>query len=98
MILLRNEFQIKYGKIKEAVAIWKEIILFFNQLDAPKITLLTDITGNAYTMILEFEMKDMLEMGTKNFEWGKHANIAELYQKFVLLCDSSKATIYEIQM
>jgi len=99
MILARHEFRIKYGKIKEAIEVWKEIITIMRNTDDPqKIRMLTDITGPAYTMIIELELRDLIEFGFQNFQRNNTPRAAELYQDFLPLCNSSDRTIYKIEV
>jgi len=48
--------------------------------------------------VLELEMRDMVQIGFKNFQWGSDIKVAELYQKFVPLCDDSLCTLFKIEM
>ena len=98
MIVERNEFLIKFGKIKEALVIWKEIIAELNKLeDNTMLRILTDLTGQAYSLVIEFAIRDFVEIGLKNYQWGSNDKVAELYQKFVPLCKSSERTLYKIE-
>lgn len=55
MILVRNVFQLKFGKSKEAVAAWKEGLALFEKagLKKDRTRLLTDLVGNYYTLVFE---------------------------------------------
>ncbi len=98
MMIERNEFHIKFGKIKEAMAIWNEIFAIFkDEKDAPKIRMMTDLTGHAYTLVLEMELRDFIHIGFKNYKWMTNTKVAELYQKFVPLCENSFRTLYNIE-
>ena len=54
MILIRNKFQVKYGQAKPAIAALKEMVVLGKRLGmtAPS-RILTDLTGPAYTLVLE---------------------------------------------
>jgi hypothetical protein len=98
MIVERNVFSIKFGKMKDALAVWNEIFTIFKgEKDAPKIRMFTDMTGPAYTLVLEMELRDLIHIGMKNYKWMSNSKVAELYQKFVPLCDSSERTLYKIE-
>ena len=49
MIVERNEFRLKFGKAKEGIALWKQMIeeLKKNERFSVKVRLLTDLTGSA---------------------------------------------------
>lgn len=55
MILVRDVFQLKMGKAKEAIALWKEAVPMFEQLGVKKesMRVLTDLVGNYYTLVFE---------------------------------------------
>jgi hypothetical protein len=97
MIVVRNVFQLKFGKAKEGVALLKEAVAIQKRTGAefsPRI--LTDLTGPFYTVVMELTVPSLaaLEaqmprtMGDKDFQ----AN----YQKFVQLVDSGYREIFTI--
>src|SRR5438105_4802189 len=98
MMIERNEFRIKFGRMREAIALWKEMLeQFKGQKDVPNIRMSTDVTGPAYTLIMEMELRDFIHIGMKTYEWMSNAKVGELYQQFVPLCESSKRTLYKIE-
>lgn len=98
MIIERMEFRLKFGKAKEAIEIWKKILEEFKKhKDAPRMRMLTDITGTSYTLVLELELRSLIDMGFKNYQWMTTENVAELYKQFVPLCDSSCCTLYNLE-
>ncbi len=87
MILVRDLFQLKYGKAKEAVAAWKEgMALFGKQAVKPRsMRLLTDLVGDYYTLVFETTFESLAEyekMGKGHIatdEWKAwHAKIGPL--------------------
>jgi len=97
MMIERNEFRIRFGKMKEAKSIWTEIFGLMKADKDVKVRLLTDITGPAYTLVLELELRDFIHIGLKNYKWMTNTRIAELYQQFVPICESSERTLYNIE-
>jgi hypothetical protein len=98
MMIERNEFRIKFGKMKDALALWEEMMAEFkNNPDKVHVRILTDITGPAYTLILELELRDFIHLGLKNYQWMTKSKVGELYQKFVPLCESSHRTLYKVE-
>ena len=98
MIIERNEFRIKFGKMKEALALWTEMTdEFKNNKDKLRVRILTDLTGPSYTLIVELEIRDFIHLGLKNYQWMTKSSIGELYQKFVPLCEGSLRTLYKIE-
>jgi hypothetical protein len=97
MIVIRNVFRLKFGKAKEAVALFKEGAAIQKRAGAsftPRI--LTDLVGPFYTVVLELTMPNLaaLEaempklMGDKDFQ----AN----YQKLTPLIESGYREIFTI--
>ena len=88
MIVVRNVFQIQFGKAKEAVGMFKEGIGIAARVGgaAKSMRLLTDVTGPFYTLVLEvtheslsdFERGAATLMGSN--EWKAW------YPKAVALC------------
>jgi len=97
MIVVRNVFQLKFGKAKEAVALLKEGMAIQKRagVDFPS-RLLTDLTGPFYTLVLELTVPSLgaLEanqprlMGDKDWQ----AN----YQKLAPLVESGYREIFTI--
>ena len=94
MILVREVFQIKFGKMKEVKELLKEMDRMMPQDNKPRI--LTDLVGPYYTLVMENTHKDLSafeadmrrEMGGPEFgAW---------YQKFTQLVDSGRREIFTI--
>jgi hypothetical protein len=96
MILVRDIFQLKFGKAKEAITLWKEGTKILKKADINVSRILTDLTGQYYTLIMEstydsltaFDAAMKKEVATD--EWKAH------YQKFVVLVDSGRREIFNI--
>jgi hypothetical protein len=97
MIVIRNVFRLKFGKAKEAVALFKEAVGIQKRLGVNfSQRILTDISGPFYTVVLEigvpnltaYEAEAPRVMGDKDFQ----AN----YQKLVPLVDSGYREIFSI--
>ena len=60
MVVVRNVFQLKFGKAREAVAVMKEGVAIQKRL-APEGSprLLTDVTGRHYTLVLEMTVPNL---------------------------------------
>ena len=97
MILVRNTFRVKYGQAKPAIAAMKEIRELAKRLGmtAPS-RLLSDLTGSAYTLVLEhpYESLTLWEQESKTMmgkpEWGA------AYSKFVPYVESGSREIFNI--
>ena len=94
MILVREIFQIKFGRMKEAKEIWKEMMKIMPSDNKPRV--LTDLTGPHYTLVLENTHKDLsaFEAGMRREMGGQ--DFGALYQKFIPLVDSGRREIFTI--
>jgi hypothetical protein len=62
MIIIRNVFRLKFGKAREAVALFKEGIAIQKRAAAGRefsTRLLTDVTGPFYTVVLEITVPNL---------------------------------------
>jgi hypothetical protein len=97
MIVVRNVFRLKFGKAKEAVALFKEGIAIQKRAGVEmNQRIMTDLVGTFYTLVLELTIPNMgsLEanmpkvMGDKDWQ----AN----YQKISALVESGYREIFTI--
>ena len=75
MIVIRNVFQLKFGKAREALALLKEGLVIQKRAvtDVEFSTrLLTDVTGPFYTVVLELTLPNLatLERSISQTVWG----------------------------
>ncbi len=99
MIVIRNVFQLKFGKAREAVALMKEGRAIEKRVMSGveySSRVLTDVTGPFYTLVLEltvpslaaFESNAPRLFGDK--EWQAH------YQKMASLVESGRREVFSI--
>ncbi len=96
MILVRDIFQVKFGRMKEAKALWADLLKQAPPPGASRPRLLTDLTGDYYTLVLESTYKNL-----SDYEAGMQRTMSQpetgaMYQKFVPLVDSGKREIFTI--
>jgi hypothetical protein len=101
MIVVRNVFQLKFGKAREALAIVKENVAIQKRLatragvDAT-VRVLTDVTGPFYTIVMELSVPSLtaFEQNSPRFmsdpEW--QAN----YQKLHAFVESGSREIFTV--
>jgi hypothetical protein len=94
MIVVRDIFQVKFGRMKEAKDVWKEMLKLFPGQGRPR--LLTDLTGQYYTLVLESTYKDLSDYEAFSQKEMAVPGMGALYQKFVPLVDSGKREIFTI--
>jgi hypothetical protein len=96
MIIVRNVFQLHFGKAKEAKTLVQEQLELMKKYGQPIPRFLTDVTGEFYTLVMEMSFENLSEyekssketMGTKDFE--------QWYQKFIPLVQSGSREIFSI--
>ena len=99
MIIVRHVFHLKFGKAKEAIAIWKEIMEASKKsnLNSPEMRLLSDLSGDAYTLVMELHLKSLLDMNPSQVIWATTPEFQDLYEKFKPLCESASKEYYRIE-
>lgn len=98
MIIERNTFYLKFGKAKEAIAIWKQIMdEAKTAMNKPEMRLLTDITGHSYRIVMEMHIKSYTDIGPKNAAWMTHERFQELYEQFKPLCERAERELLKIE-
>lgn len=96
MILIRNVFQLKFGKAKEAREALKKLNDVNTTLGYDKGRILSDLTGPSYTFVLEIEIENMgfmdrLGAAFSNAEWQN------AYREFVPFVESGYREIFMIE-
>lgn len=99
MVIERNIFYLKFGKAKESIDIWKKIMdeAKKSKMKYPEMRLLSDISGSAYTLVLEMHIGSFTDVNSKNTVWATHPSFQELYQQFIPLCDRAHREYYKIE-
>ncbi|MCY7409651.1 MAG: hypothetical protein LH473_05205 [Chitinophagales bacterium] len=98
MIVERNKFRLRFGKAKEGIALWKQMIdeLKKNERFSSKVRLLTNLTGSSYTLVMELDLKGFNKLNPAYYFWKINRGAKELYQQFIQLCDSADQQLYKI--
>jgi hypothetical protein len=97
MLVVRDIFQLHFGKAREALELLKEIKPHMDPMGFPAFRILTDYVGaDYYTLILESEAENlaafetMLTKETQNPEWRAW------YAKFSLLARSGRREVLRV--
>ena len=97
MIVIRNTFQLKFGKAKDGVAAIKEAIAIQRKAGSSfSYRILTDLTGPFYTLVLEVTAPSLAAMES---EMPKNMSLPDFqaaYQKFVQYVETGDRTVYTI--
>ena len=94
MILVREIFQIKFGRMKDVKDLLKEMAKIMPPESKPRI--LTDLTGPHYTLVMENTHKDLSAFEADMRRDLSGQDFAKWYQKFIPLVDSGRREIFTI--
>lgn len=95
MILVRDIFQVKFGRMKEAMEHWKEMMKISPMPPENHPRVLTDLTGQYYTLVIESTYKDLADF--QSFVRKEMTAAGDLYhKKFVPLVDSGRREIFNV--
>jgi len=96
MILVRDIFQLKFGKAKDAKALLNEGREIARKFGFGQRRALTDLTGASYRLVLESEFNSLsvwenaMKDGLGSTEWQ------QWYQKFTPLIESASREVFSI--
>lgn len=99
MVIERNEFRLKFGASAAALNLWKEYLNVVQQEDPNvHVRILTDISGPAYTLIIELIHETFSEAEPTRCRLVQRSDWKDFYQTFIPLCDHSHRTFYKQQI
>jgi hypothetical protein len=97
MLVVRNVFRLKYGHAKPALGAMKEARDMMKKLATSPVRMLTDVTGPAYTFVLENTYKDLQEFEAEGKQiMGNEQWHAWYHDKFVPHVESSYREIFTV--
>jgi len=97
MILVRDIFQLKFGKAKEALVLWKDGTAIIKKLGYGPERLLTDLVGPSYyTFVMESTFESLSDLEKELSKVFGNAEWSQWYQKFLPLVESGRREIFNI--
>ena len=97
MIVVRNVFQLKFGKAREAVAAMKEGVAIQKRLGVDvNQRLLTDLTGPFYTLVLELTLPNLAAIETTLSKVMSDKEFHASYEKFAPLVESGHREVFQL--
>ena len=97
MIVVRNVFQLKFGKTRDAVALWKEGAEIMCKAGAPAPDrILTDLVGQFYTLVVENKSGSLTEFEATIKTVQKSPEWQAWYQKFSGLVEGGHREVFNI--
>jgi len=95
-ILVRNVFQLKFGKAREATALIKENEALFKKHGGAPTRYLTDLTGPFYTLIMEIAYQSLADLETSQKEIMGSKEFSDWYQRFIPIVESGRREMFTI--
>jgi NIPSNAP protein len=96
MVLVRYVFQIKWGRVGEVVAVFKESQKIFDQ-QFGRSRIFTDLSGPLMTVVQEIEVESLAEWEQRRGELYSHPQYQELQARASALIESGRAEFYTIE-
>jgi hypothetical protein len=96
MIVVRNTFRLKFGQARDAVALMKEGIEIGRSVGM-NARILTDVTGPAYTAVLESTHENLADFEQKAGSVMSNPQWKAWYQKFIPLVEAGNREIFKIE-
>jgi hypothetical protein len=99
MVVIRNVFRLKFGKAREAVALFKEGIAIQKRVGAGvdmSTRLLTDVTGPFYTVVLELTVPNLGAFEAAAPQFMGHKDWQANYRQITSLVESGSREIFTV--
>lgn len=99
MIVVRDIFQVKFGKAQDAIAAWKKGHELIEKIDGNGMNtrLLTDVAGgNYYTLVMESEFGSLADYEASMARIIGNKDWKSWYQNFVPLAESGRREILNV--
>jgi hypothetical protein len=96
MILVRDIFQIKFGKMRDAMAIWKDAQAILKQTGHHPDRMLTDMTGEYYTLVMESTFKNLEEFEKGHASTSMSDEFRNIYKRFTEYVTSGRREIFTV--
>ena len=100
MIEVRDIFQIKFGKIDQAVDLFKRLPAVATAQGAPlpyRYNVLTDISGAMYTLVTELTFTSLAEWEITREQQYSRAEFAEWFRGFEALVETGRQEYYTVE-
>jgi len=94
MIMQQNIFRLNFGKARDSIAIWKEILDESKTADGPDLRMMTDIIGESYSLTVDAYFPNMTDLKPRSEFWRANDKMKSLYEKFTPLCYMSERNYF----
>ncbi|MFL5575079.1 MAG: NIPSNAP family protein [Gemmatimonadaceae bacterium] len=97
MIVVRNVFRLKFGKARDAVALWQEGMEMMRRKGRFRETrLMTDVASDFYTLVFENSYDSLADLEREMQSTMADPDWKAMYQRFVPLAESGYREIFTL--
>jgi hypothetical protein len=98
MVVVRNVFQLKFGKTRDALALWKEGMDLNKRIGvrSKSMRVLTDVVGPFYNLVFELSFESLADFEQSAKVLMASAEWQTWYAKLVPLIDSGRREIFNV--
>ncbi len=96
MIQVREVFQLRFGKAREAVELAREGVAIERKFGSSDARILTDLTGEYYTLVLEADYEDLASFEDSLRRTTESPEFREWYPRFAALARGGRREIYRV--
>jgi len=98
MIEERYIFHLTFGDAKEGIALLKEAMEVVKKDCGLSQRLLSDISGESYTMIVEIIHENENNINLNTTYWKLSPNLEPIHEKFQKICRSIERELYSVRI
>lgn len=96
MIVVRDVFQLRFGKAREALELWKEGRKLLEKMGYGPARMLTDLVGLSYTLVLETSYESLAGFEKTLGNVRGKSDWQAWYQQFVPLAESARREMFTV--
>ena len=98
MVIVRNVFTVKFGKARDAMEAYKEVVGIARQAtgNSVPIRILTDVTGQNYTIVSELTFENLAAFEATMPKISGDPRWQAAYQKFTPNVDAGQREIFRV--
>lgn len=99
MIQIRDVLQVKFGKIDQAVELFTQLSVPASErvIMGQHFEVLTDITGDMYSLVNEFVVENMAEFTEMREKQFAHPEFERWFRQFQLFVEGGRREYYDVQ-
>ena len=96
MVLVRDIFQLHFGKAREAIPLLKELQVLEQAAGLAGTRLLADVTGPYYTLVAESEVSSLSELESALAAMGRDEGWRAVYARFAPLVREGRREVFRV--